>query len=80
MLNRGRAIAQVVSRRFPTAAARVRAQVRVRGICGGQSVTGARFVRVFWFFLPILIPPTVPHSSSLILGWYNRPISGRHIK
>jgi hypothetical protein len=32
----GRAIAQTVSRRLPTAAARVRAQVRSGWICGGQ--------------------------------------------
>jgi hypothetical protein len=33
------------------------------GICGGQSVTGAGFLRIFRFPLP-LIPPTAPHSSS----------------
>jgi hypothetical protein len=33
----GRAIAQAASRRLPTAAARVRSQVRSCGICGGQS-------------------------------------------
>jgi hypothetical protein len=33
----GRAIAHAVGRRLPTAAARVRAQVRSCGICGGQS-------------------------------------------
>jgi hypothetical protein len=27
------------------------------------------------FPLPILIPPTAPHSSSSIIwGWYNRPV------
>jgi hypothetical protein len=60
-----RAIAHAVSRRLPTAAARVRAQVRSCAICGGQSGTGARFLRVLRFPLAILIPPTAPHSSSI---------------
>jgi hypothetical protein len=60
----GRAIAQAVSRRLPTAAARVRFQVRSCVICGGQSGTGAGFLRVLRFPLPILIPPTTQHSSS----------------
>jgi hypothetical protein len=42
-----------VSRRLPTAAARVRVQVRSRAICG-QSSTGAGFLPVFWFPLPII--------------------------
>jgi hypothetical protein len=60
----GRAIAQAVSRRLPTAAARVRCQVTSCRICGGQSVTGADFLPVLRFTLPILIPPTVPRSLS----------------
>jgi hypothetical protein len=73
----GRAIAQVVSRRLPTAAARVQARVRSRGICGGQSGTRVGFLRVLRFPLPILIPPTAPHSSSSIIrDWYNRPNCG----
>jgi hypothetical protein len=51
-----RAIAQAVSRRLRTAAARVRAQIRSSGIYGGQHGTGAVFLRVFRFPLPILIP------------------------
>jgi hypothetical protein len=34
------------------------------GICGGQSGTGAGFLRVLRFPLPIPIPLTAPHSSS----------------
>jgi hypothetical protein len=54
-------------------AARVRAQVRLCGICGGQSDTGACFPWVLRF--PLLpIPPTHRHSSSSITiqGWYSR--------
>jgi hypothetical protein len=32
------------------------------------------FFRVLRFPLPILIPPTTPHSSSIIWVWYNRPV------
>jgi hypothetical protein len=59
----GRAISQAVSHRLLTAAARVRTQVGSCGICGGQSGTGAGFLRVLRFPLPILILPTAPHSS-----------------
>jgi hypothetical protein len=62
----GRAIAQAVSRRLPTSAARLRAQVRSCGICGGQSGTEAGFLRVLRFPLQILIPPAAPHSTSSI--------------
>jgi hypothetical protein len=69
------AIAQVVSCRLPTATARVRPRVRSCGICGGQSGTGAGFLRVLWILLPIRIPPIAPQSSSSIIwGWYHRPV------
>jgi hypothetical protein len=76
-----RAIAQAVSRRFPTAAARVLVRVRSCGICDGQSGTGEGFLRVLRFSLPIRIPPVAPQSSSSIIwGWYSRPNSGRSTK
>jgi hypothetical protein len=74
-LGLGRAIAQAVSRRLPTAVIRVRSPVKSCGICGGQSGTGAGFLQVLRFLLPFLIPSTTPHSSSIFRGWYNRPIS-----
>jgi hypothetical protein len=71
----GRAIAQPVSHWLPTAAAQVRARVRSCGICRGQSGTGAGFLRVLRFPLPIFIPPVAPQSPSFIIwGWYHRPI------
>jgi hypothetical protein len=50
---KGRVIAQVVNRRLPTVAAWIRAHVRSCVICGGQSVTGAGFLRVLLFLMPI---------------------------
>jgi hypothetical protein len=76
----GRDTAQTVGRGLPTAVPRVRSQVKAGGFLGGQSGTGACFFRVLRFPLPILIPPTAPHSSSIIRGWYNRANSGRSTK
>jgi hypothetical protein len=44
-----------------------------------KSGTGAGFLRVLRFPLPILIPPTALHSS-IVWGWYNRPVNGRRTK
>jgi hypothetical protein len=72
--------AQPISRRLPTTATRVRAQVRSCGICGGRSGTGGYFIRVLLFPLTILIPSIASYSSYIIRGWYNRPVSGRRTK
>jgi hypothetical protein len=58
----GRAVAQAVSRWLPTAPARVRVRAAC-GVYGGQSYTGAGFLRVLHFPLPIIIPPICPSSS-----------------
>jgi hypothetical protein len=77
----GCAVVQKVSRRFPTAAVGVRAQVRSCRICGERSGTGAGFLPVLRFPLPILILPTAPHSSSSITrSWCSRPVIGRRTK
>jgi hypothetical protein len=60
LLHLRRAVAQAVSRWIPTAVARVRVRAACR-ICGGQSGTGAGFLRVLRFPLPI-IPPISPSS------------------
>jgi hypothetical protein len=62
MADKGRAIAQAVSRWLPTAEARVRARVLSIGICGRQSGAGSGFLRVLRFPLPIFIPPNSPSS------------------
>jgi hypothetical protein len=53
----------ITAQHIITSAARVRAQVSLCGICGGQSSNEAGFLRVVRFPLP-LIPPTAPHSAS----------------
>jgi hypothetical protein len=57
----GRAVAQAVSRWFPTAATRVRIRAAC-GVCDGQSGTEAGFLRVLRYPLSIIIPPISPSS------------------
>jgi hypothetical protein len=76
----GLAVAQAVSRRHPSVAARVPSQVRSCVICDGRSVTGAGVLRLLRFPLPIYIPPTASHLSSIIRGRYKSPSSGRNSK
>jgi hypothetical protein len=59
-LNVGPCRSSAVRRWLPTAAARVRLRAAC-GVCGGQSGTGAGFLRVLRFPLPI-IPPISPVS------------------
>jgi hypothetical protein len=45
------------------------------GFVVDKSGPGAGFLRELRFPLPIFIPPIAPQSpSSIIWGWYNRPI------
>jgi hypothetical protein len=73
-MEEGRVVAQAVSRRIPTAAARVHVRAAYE-VCGGQSGTGPGILRVFRFPLPIISP--ISPSSYSPLGSHNRPISGR---
>jgi hypothetical protein len=78
--SKSRAIAQVVSRRFPTAAGRYRAQISSCGICGGQSGSGVRISP------SASVSSANSHStdcSTLIMSsgaGKNRPLCGRRTK
>jgi hypothetical protein len=62
----GCAVAQAVSHWFPTSAPRVRVRTPC-GVCGGQRSTGAGFLRVLRFPLPI-IPPISPSPWAGTIG------------
>jgi hypothetical protein len=66
---------KAVSCRLPTVATCVRSQVKSCGICGGQIDTGAGFLRVLRFSLPL-----IPHSYHISSGLCNRANSGRRAK
>jgi hypothetical protein len=69
-------LALAVSRRNPTAAARVRSHIKWCGISGGEGGTGAGLLGVLLLPLLILIPPNAPCSS--IIRWcYGRLIGPR---
>jgi hypothetical protein len=61
----GRAISQAVSRRLPTAAARIQTRVGMWDFVMDKSGAGAGFLRELRFPLPIYIPSCSPQSSSL---------------
>jgi hypothetical protein len=69
----GRAIGQAVSRRLP----RFDPRSGHVGFVEDKVTLGAGLLRILRFPLPIPIPPTAPHSSSIIRGWYNRAVSAR---
>jgi hypothetical protein len=48
------------------------------GFVVDKVAVGQVFLRVRRFPLPILIPTALYSSSSIIRGWYSRPISGTH--
>jgi hypothetical protein len=60
----GLALAQAVSSRLPTAAPRVRAQVTLCGICGGQRGHGEDFLRVLRFPLAFIPPLMIIHHPA----------------
>jgi hypothetical protein len=62
------AIVQAVSRWLHSAAVRFRSQVKICGICGGQSGAGAGFLQVLRFPLQIVIPQTAAQSFSISSG------------
>jgi hypothetical protein len=67
----GHARAQAVSGWLPTAVAWVCVWTAC-GVCGGQSGTGAGFLQVVWFPLPII--PSISPSSFfflIFLNWYS---------
>jgi hypothetical protein len=69
--SQGRALAQPVSRRLPTTAARARTWVRPCGVCGGQSGSGAGLLRI--------LVSSATHSTDcsvpiIIQAWYSRPV------
>jgi hypothetical protein len=75
---KGCAIAQADSRLFPTSAARVSAQIRSYGICGGQRGSGDTFppntaVSIATYSVDCSTIIIIHHPLSIILRWYNRP-------
>jgi hypothetical protein len=62
----GSAMVQTVSRRLPTAAARVPSQVKSCEICGGQRGSGACFHRVLSF--------TAILDTDSVVKWENKEL------
>jgi hypothetical protein len=61
--------------------ASAQSQGRLCTICGARSSTGAGFLQVLRFPLPILIPQNAPYTTNTInQGWYHRSTSGCHTK
>jgi hypothetical protein len=66
---RGRATAQAVSRRPPTAEARVRSRVSPCGVCGGQSGTETGFSPRVLRFSPVNFIPPLFHYLEQWRNW-----------
>jgi hypothetical protein len=69
--------APALSHLVSTAAARVPTRVKLCGICGGQSSTGAGFLLVLRSPMSLTLLTVLQSSPSTIQGWYNGPINGR---
>jgi hypothetical protein len=73
--NLGRPVTQVASPRFPIAAARVRGWVELYGMRG----TGADFLQIHPFPLPLIHCINCSTIISIIQCWYDRSIMDRSI-
>jgi hypothetical protein len=80
IFSQGRAIAQAVSRRLSLLRPGFEPRSGRVGLLVDEVALGQVFFEYFGFLMPILIPPTAPHSSSIVRGWYNRPVSDRRTK
>jgi hypothetical protein len=72
-------LAETVSYRVLTEAARVPCQLKSRAICSGQSCTEAGVLRVLRFRLPLIHSSNCSTIITICLqGWYSRPINGNN--
>jgi hypothetical protein len=74
------AIAQAISRRLPTAAARVRSQVTSVGFVVDKVALGQVFSEHFGFLCKFSFHRLLQNHCHIVWGWYNRPNSGRPTK
>jgi hypothetical protein len=79
-MKEGRAIAQAVTRRLSTAVARFDPRSSHVGFVVDNVALGHVFFEYFGFPANSHSTDCSPHSSSIIRGWYTRPVSGRRTK